>query len=73
MSNSEKMAEIEETESGDVRITLSDPDGELDTLRVLLSPESAYRLGEALCMKALTILRGSVVDEATKALRDEQP
>ena len=68
----EKVAEITDLPNGDIRITLSDPDGDMDTLRVTLPPDSAYKLGKALCMKALLVFSERVVTEATEALGDDK-
>jgi hypothetical protein len=60
----DKIAEITETDDGLVRITLSDPEGDMETLRVTLPPGSAYQLGEALCLKAINIMRRPDSDES---------
>lgn len=66
----ERTATIEETDEGEVRVTLQDDSGEMQTVRVTLPPESAYKLGEALCMKAMLIYQRKVIEEAEGALGD---
>ena len=66
----DKTAEITSLPDGNIRITLSDEAGDMETLRVTLPPESAYKLGEALCMKALETFRERLIQDAEDAKND---